>query len=351
VAPAAAENAPLAIYPTTFYGQVTDQAEATTVTLRAGEVRTGVDVRLRPVPSVRVSGMVAAADGGAGPISLRLVHPSTAGLVNPAFAVATGVVDRNGEFTLLGVPPGEYVLQGTRVVPSGPTLAFKMPLTVPSRDLAGVRATLTRGFKISGRIVTDDPSQPLPSQRLGLNLDSREWPVDDYSETMAAADGTFTSAEIPPGRFQLSVPVPSGWFVKSVTLQGRDIADLPFEMKETMSGVTVTMSRRGASVSGAVRSTAGAPDATAALLLFPTDTRLWIDYGPYSRRLKDTRATRTGTFEIRDLPAGDYYLVAVPQAAMTWKPGFLESMSRIATRVTLSEAEQRSIDLRVQDVR
>jgi hypothetical protein len=139
--------------------------------------------------------------------------------------------------------------------------------------------------------------------------------------------------------------------VKSVTLQGRDIADLPFEMKETMSGVTVTMSRRGASVSGAVRSTAGAPDATAALLLFPTDTRLWIDYGPYSRRLKDTRATRTGTFEIRDLPAGDYYLVAVPQAAMTWKPGFLESMSRIATRVTLSEAEQRSIDLRVQDVR
>jgi hypothetical protein len=351
VPPAAGENSALGIYPTTFYGQVTDQGDASLLTLRAGEIRTGVDVRLRPVPSVRVSGTIVATDGPAGPIAVRLVRPSTAALVNPAFAIATGVTDRNGDFTLLGVPPGEYVLQGTRVAPAGQTLAVRMPLIVPSRDLAGVRATVTRGFRISGRIVTDDSSQALPPQRLGLNIDSRDWPISDYSETMTAADGTFSSWEIPPGLFQLSVPVPSGWFVKSVTAQGRDVADLPFEVKEAIPGITITLSRRGASVSGAVRTASGAPDSAAAVLVFSTDPRQWVDYSPYSRRLKDARTTRAGTFEIRDLPAGDYFIVAVPPAAMTWKPGFLEAMSRIATRVTLGEAEQRSIDLRVSEAR
>ena len=351
VAPGISETGTIQIYPTTFYGQVTHQADASSLTMRAGELRNAIDIRLRPVPSVRVSGTLTAAEGPPGPLSVRLVHPSTAALANPTFVVAGGAADRSGQFTLLGVPPGEYILQATNTTSEGVTLAARLPLTVPARDLTGVRAVVARGFRISGRIVTDDETQPLPSQRLGLNFDSRDWPVSEYSEAMSAADGTFTSAEIPPGMFQLSVPVPSGWFVKSVTAQGRDISDLPFEVKEAMSGVTVTLSRRGASLSGAVRTATGTSDSSAAVLLFPADSRQWLDYGPYSRRLRDVRTSRSGTFDIRDLPAGDYLIVAMPPAAMTWKPGFLESMSRLARRITLGDAEQRTIDLRVSEVR
>ena len=85
----------------------------------------------------------------------------------------------------------------------------------------------------------------------------------DFSETQVAPDGTFRSVEAPGARYRLTLPLPSGWFVKSITRNSQGLEDLPFELKEPFTDVVITVSNRGAQVGGTVRTPAGAPDATA----------------------------------------------------------------------------------------
>jgi hypothetical protein len=214
--------------------------------------------------------------------------------------------------------------------------------------LIDVRVPLSTGFRVSGQIVFETNSLKIAPQRIYPLLESFDaWQGTPFSdESSVSADGTFTSYEMPRGLYRLTVPVPGGYFVKSVTVQGREMADEMFELKEHLRGVVVTLSERGARVSGAVLDRTGKPDAEASVLLFPADSRQWVDYSAYARRIKDVGSRRNGSFTISDLPSGDFFIIAVPRTAVDWRPDFLDAMSKLATRITLGEGEQRSIDLR-----
>ena len=53
-------------YETQFYPSVTTIDRATVIALRSGEERSSINFQLRPVPTVKVSGMVVAPDGQPG---------------------------------------------------------------------------------------------------------------------------------------------------------------------------------------------------------------------------------------------------------------------------------------------
>jgi hypothetical protein len=65
------------------------------------------------------------------------------------------------------------------------------------------------------------------------------------------------------------------------------------------------------------------------------------------------RVSRTGAFTIRNLLPGDYFVVAIDAAlADNWQsPESLENLSRLATRITIGANEDRSLDLRMVEVR
>ncbi len=100
-------------YPMAFYPAAGSIADATPVTLADGESRDGLDIMLRPVPAVRVSGRVDGPPAAVRGLVLRLV---AAGLddLSTGSEVATTVVDADGTFTFLNVPAGAYTLDGTR---------------------------------------------------------------------------------------------------------------------------------------------------------------------------------------------------------------------------------------------
>lgn len=352
--PEVARDGSLRMYPTSFHGGASDVIDAQVLSLTAGEQRAGVDVSLRLARVFRVSGSVSTTEGPARPTPI-LLWPANTTQAIAAQPIASTVSDASGHFTFLAVPAGQYLLRAMTEPParSEPAGAFSTwwatsPVTVGDRDVASMKLTLQTGFRIAGRIVVEGDAATFPMNRMYVGLDSLDRTlIGEFSEIQAGPDGTFRSVEAPAGRYRVTLPVPSGWFVKSVSRNGQALEDLPFELKESMTDLVITVSNRGAKVTGSVRSATGAPDATAAVLLFPADVRQWTELSPYARGMKDVRTGRDGTFVVADLPEGDYMVVAMAQQQLDWtQPRFFETLSRLATRVTLGSGESRAIDLR-----
>ena len=357
--PDVAGDGELRIYPTVFHGGAAQLAQAQVVNVAAGEQRAGVDVPLRLTRVFRVSGTVATSEAAARPTPI-LLWPANLQDANPSEPVASTVSDASGRFTFLAVPPGQYVLRAI-TEPSArgggpgtvPTLWTTAPVSVADRDVASIRLLLQPGFRVAGRIAVEGDAASLPMNRLFVNLESIDRSlVGEFSETQVASDGTFRSVEAPGARYRVTLPLPSGWFVKSITSSGRQLEDLPIELKETLGDLVVTVSNRGAALNGIVRTPAGVPDATGAVVLFPVDPRQWMDISAYARGIKDVRAARDGAYAIADLPAGDYFAVAIGQQQLDWsQPRFFETLSRLATRITLGDGEARALDLRTAVVK
>jgi hypothetical protein len=138
---------------------------------------------------------------------------------------------------------------------------------------------------------------------------------------------------------------------KSATADGRDVADTPFSLLEDVANVVVTFTDRWSGVRGSVQNRQG-PDVTAAVIVFPTDSDTWASSGLSPRRVRMVRPGKSGGYSL-NLPPGEYYLIAVPDAqANDWQdPAFLELASRAASRVTIKEGERAALDLPTRELR
>jgi hypothetical protein len=135
--------------------------------------------------------------------------------------------------------------------------------------------------------------------------------------------------------------------------EGRDVSDVGLDLKGPVTDVVVTFTNRITSLSGAVTTTQGLAAVDATALLFPVDSAGWQDFGLNPRRLKSARVDTTGRYNFPDVPAGDYFIVAIrdDQAAVWREPGRLTTLSRVSTPVHLSEGQKTTQDLRLVDVR
>jgi sugar/nucleoside kinase (ribokinase family) len=87
------------------------------------------------------------------------------------------------------------------------------------------------------------------------------------------------------------------------------------------------------------------------VIVFPVAREQWTGYGLAPRRIRSVRTSTTGTYTMSGVPAGDYFIVAVPPARSdAWlDPDFLDRASRTATRVTIAWSGQHRIDLSLSD--
>src|SRR4029453_6719710 len=112
VGPAPADDGKLLAYQTTYHPAATSAAQMTVIKLASGEERTGGDLRLRLVPTFKVSGIVEGTDVPVANIGVRLLP---AGLDEFSFEsgleTALSATDGRGAFTFLGVPAGAYTLK------------------------------------------------------------------------------------------------------------------------------------------------------------------------------------------------------------------------------------------------
>ena len=147
---------------------------------------------------------------------------------------------------------------------------------------------------------------------------------------------------------RLTYPAPYGWYLKSVTVGGVDVTDLPFDFgfgNEMFPDAQIVVSNTGARIAGSIEDAAGKP-AAASVVAFSTSRINWF---AGSRHIMRTTSGSDGSYDVNGLPPGEYFVAA----AATLPPGdwqspeSLEALVAGATRVTMREGQSRTMTLRL----
>jgi hypothetical protein len=394
-------------YPMAFYPAALTPNEASPIVLGNGESRDNVDLNIRPVAAVRVSGHVDGSDNAVRGLLLRLV---AAGLEDLATGseVATTVVTSNGDFAFLNVPPGNYTLDATRsiaqfgygpftvttnegipqtpgLVPgpgtmigglySGPPGArvsgthsqgdasfwARIPITVGDADVVGVDVRLRRAVSLRGHIEYDGLGQPPgptvivaePADgrmALGMPQSVMRPVIDDQADNDA-----FEINGMLPGEYVIRVlGLSPRQAVKSITIGGVDYTTKTIDAAagQDFNNAVITYTDHISTVSGTVTGDPGGAHLMS-VILFPAAHDQWTKYGFSPARMKTTSVSNTGTFKFDNVPAGAYQLVAVEssQSGRWQDPAFLEAASRVGTAITVNWGQTATQDLRLSVIK
>jgi len=340
------------MYAPTYFPGVGSPAEARGVMLGVSQELTDIDFTLQLVLTARVSGHVAGTDGASvaqGNVQLTPQGGSRAG--GSSFG---GRIGWDGQFSISNVPPGSYTLRARNNDRDAPLYATQ-PLSVTGGDVNNVIVALQKGGSMSGSIVFQPGSTAAPNDMSQMRIVAQSVdPLDDMGPTPNSRvnkDGTFTLDGVSVGDHLIRSAGGGGrgWNLKSVTVDGRDVTDTPISVRsnQRINNVVVTFTDRVNEINGSVTDVQGNAVTEYTVLAFSTNASVWR---PNSRQIATARPDQTGMFKIRNLPAGEYYIVTVdPSEQGEWfEPAYLDQHRGGAARVTLGDGDTKNQDFRVQ---
>jgi hypothetical protein len=378
------------VYPTTYHPSSRTAEGAMPINVATGGEWNGVDIRMTPVKAFRIEGRVQSPTTAPLGVTVRLVRASDRDLgLNLPIALAR--TDPEGRFTFLGVPSGDFVIevvpQVTALRAPGPASSFRPPDALMPMDLMGITETVLRDVeppltvstveaqrreelwarqvvsvadtdltevvvsvnrtvRVSG-VVEVEESKPVDVDttksivsRIGLTLraEPANARVEDLGVATASVDrssGKFVLVGLIPGKYVFRV---GSRLVKSVELRGQDFSDRPMEVAASdLDGIVLRVTERVAGIEGKVLTNSKAAADDGMVLCFPVSEDQWTNYGISPRGIKTGRLSTSGSFRISGLPAGEYYVIALPLNELrNWQdPAYLREAARVATRVRL----------------
>jgi hypothetical protein len=323
----------------TYHPGSTSVASAMTVRVTAGQ-EVSVSLRLAAVATVSVSGVAYALSGEPLTGTLGLVHrPRT------AQGAYTATIQSGGQFRFTGVVPGTYHISANNR--TGLAQA-ELPIDV-SGDVAGVVVRTSTGATVRGRIVFDTGTPPnIPLAQFQMWAAPTWATVRRPGQFTVQDDGRFELA----GIFGRSVlrPAPgerTGWFLKSVSLDGKDITDTVLDLTTGEIGpVEVTFTQKQTELTGTILDRRGDPTSDFVAVIFPERPELRT---LQTRSIAVGRPDQQGRFTVMGLPPGGY-LAATVGVLATNQERDVELLRRLemgSERLTLAENESKSITLRV----
>jgi hypothetical protein len=380
--PMAASERSVAMTPV-WYPSATSSEDATPIALQTGEERTGTDITMRLIPVTTVEGAVSPPAGRDWPSNITVsLYPATVGVVAPALLESPSRAN-GGRFRYGSVTPGTYfvvaetlsagiasqisdVLRAQGSVPPRADYLWATDTVVTSgTDITGVALVLAPGLRMHGRIAIESTAgqrrPDVSTARVGIiatrpgrgSAANAKLAADVQFPIAVGADGAFDLANLPLATYSFTCTLPSsaagrGWWLRSATIDGKDILDEPYTLDPSapVPTVVLTLTDRHSSLSGAFRDATGRATSAITVLVFPTNPAWW---GETSRRVRVQRPGTDGKYSFVDLPLGDYVLAAVidmePDA---WRdPAFLRSLVVGGVQVTIGEGEQKTQDLRI----
>jgi protocatechuate 3,4-dioxygenase beta subunit len=362
-------------YAPTYFPGTPNGSEAQKITVAAGQEANNADFALLPVRLAKITGIVLSSEGK--PVEGAMVSATPKNLEGAGMMMGgTGRSDKNGQFTIMNVAPGDYLLQSrslqitmsgggdnmmfTARIGGGPdgggseSEVGSLAISVAGEDLANVVLMTSKGATASGHVTFEGGAKPnnITSIRvMPMAADSDGGPTMVMGGVNTVkADGSFEVRGLLGSRLLRLMNVPTGWTVKSVRVNGADITDTGMEFKagEAVTGVEIALTSRLSQVSGTVAGGGGEPVKDYTVVIFADDPQRWTL--PNTRYVIGRRPDQNGRFEVKPLPAGTYYAAAVeylPEGE--WgDPEVLERLKANAKRFTLDEGESKTIELKIQ---
>jgi Carboxypeptidase regulatory-like domain len=367
-------------YASTYYPSAPNPGEAQRVAVAVGQELATVDIQLQPVKLARISGMALGSDGKPMSGAMVMMMPSVrdAMLFGPGNTART---DKDGNFTLNGVTPGEYTLQvqsmgGIFQSAGGNVMTFAFAtstdgppappganapqqrefgvaaVNVAGEDITGLLITGTRGAKASGTVTFLGGVKPEGAATMRVTAPSTDMDTNLMPGAGAAQvkePGTFELDSLVGGHTFRVGNLPRGWVLKRVTFNGDDITDrgLEFKAGQDIEGIEIELTNKPTAITGSVAGTNGAALKDYTVVVFAEDQEKWTL--PQNRWMASARPDQEGQFRFGNLPPGEYYAIAVEYVAQgEWQdPAWLERAAKAATKFTLDEGGTKTLSLKL----
>ena len=129
---------------------------------------------------------------------------------------------------------------------------------------------------------------------------------------------------------------------------GRDLLDAPLDIQQSIDDAVATLSDRASEMSGRVLDPSGAAAPEAWVVVFAADRAAWFFN---SRRIAAVQPDREGRYSIRNLPPGDYRILATSdlEPGEWFDPPTLERLLTAAGSITVTGVEKTTRDLVIRD--
>jgi hypothetical protein len=392
-----------AAYAMAYHPAARSMDTATPVLLAYGDQRQNVDVQLRLLPTVRVSGRVLGPPDALAKMPVRLLPAGSEGLALGAEAALT-TTDAQGAFTFLRVPSGDYTLIASRTMSEFGTstgisnstliprsalsftsmsisslsglsgvslssrstegdlrLSGRIAVSAGDRDVDDLMVPLVTGVAVTGHYLWDGAEAPPNGVRTEslIRLEPADGDLSLYVRGRTQPRGPnevmpvpvpFTIAGVLPGRYVFG-SVSAGQFVlEAIEWRGRDLLTSPLEVEgdKDVAGVVIRMSSKPTLVTGSV-STATGPATAGAIIAFPPTPSQWRNTGLSAMLFRTGSILADGTFRLPQLVPGEYLVAAIPDEDRTkWTdPDYLASIVGLATRVSVTSGSTVTQSLRM----
>lgn len=400
-------------YAPVFFPGTTSPSNANPVEVTTGQERFGVDFQLQLVNTATVSGVLGVPEGMT-PSNAQITLAPVDTLPGLPGATQTARAGQDGQFTFRNVAPGQYRVsaraqvrdaqavaaaqaqaqqaqqqgqaQGGRggrglqdllggrgrgnAIPSE-TLWALAEVSVNGQDQTGVSLQLQPGMTVSGQLAFDrttlTPPTDLTRARVTIaTVGTQDAEFGGLPAATVDANGRFSIAGVPPGRYSLRATIPAGgqavpgaagaatpgvaasWQLRSSVVSGRDTLDFPLEIapNTNVNDAVITFADRTTELTGLLTDGTGAPTSDYTIIVFTTDTQYWT---PQSRRIQSARPGTDGKFTVRNLPPGNYAIAAVTdvEPGEWFNPEFLQELQGASMRFSLAEGEKKTQNLRL----
>jgi hypothetical protein len=337
-------------YAKVFHPGTIDPMSATTVQLAAGEERSGVDLHMQFRPMSHLVVLVTGPESAVKGARLTLARTSKVSALN---TTSVSGVPADGRYESQSLGPGDYrVMVQAQATADRPALSAARDVTLEGADPVTVALDLQPGMTATGRVVFEGTAAPPPwsSVRVGLQgMTPGTWAT--LQNVTPDGNGAFSQEGVFPASFRLAASIigatPNTWTLKSVTMGGRDVTDLPVDIRAGDDpSFVVTFSDQPSELSGSLVDPAGRPSTDYFVVVVSADRAHWL---PLSRRIASTRPDGRGYFVFRGLPPGDYRLAATTDlvARDLQDVAALDALLPQSVPVTLGLGEKKSIDIRV----
>ena len=333
-----------------YYPATPDVESAQSVQVDDGRETTGVDVGFAPIRAGRIVGT--ARDAAGEPLigQVRVLPTQQPGV--PAVEPLVERVNVDGTFEINGVPHGQYVLQAVGTNPGHRDEFGFVYVSVDDQTALPVSIRTSVGATLEGRFVVEGTRRP-PLRAMSIHAS-----VSDVDRAPSEGRGPDGLAVHNDGRFSLTglrgamrltaAQLPSPWYMKSITIGGLDVTDVPFDFgaEGKYTDAEIVLSRASGVIAGSVVDAANRRAKGFDAIAFSTDRERWF---AGSRHIGRARATANGAFDISGLPPGDYWVTAVEGLASDDLdiPEGLDALQASAARVRVDEGSVAEIALRL----
>jgi hypothetical protein len=366
-------------YASTYYPSTPNPGEAQRVAVAVGQELSSVDIQLQPVKLARITGMAIGSDGKPMGGAMVMLMPSMRDALMFGPGSNTSRTDKDGNFTLNGVTPGEYSLQVQSMggvfqstaggnmmtfafatsadssAPGGsapPQREFGMAaVSVNGEDIGGLVITGSRGAKASGTIAFLGGTRPdgITTARVtapATDVDNN--PMPTFGGSQVKETGAFEIDSLVGGHIFRVANLPRGWVLKRVTFNGEDITDrgMDFKAGQDVEGIEIEVTNRTSAIAGTV-SGPGGPVKDYTVVVFPEDEQRWTL--PQNRWMASARPDQEGQFRFGNLPPGQYYAIAVEYVAQgEWQdPAWLARAAKSAMKFSVDEGGSKTLQLKL----